>query len=58
MIKGWRNDPHWVAFYKRRDEARVAREIERFKYEMKQKQNQELMADMIRRMEKPKFNLV
>ena len=31
MIKGWRNDPKWVEFYRLRDERRIQREIERMK---------------------------
>jgi len=33
MIKGWRNDPQWVAFYAKRDRERIEREIERLKIE-------------------------
>ena len=31
MIKGWRNDPKWVEFYRLRDERRIQREIESMK---------------------------
>jgi hypothetical protein len=33
MIKGWRNDPRWVAFYAMRDRERIEREIGRLKAE-------------------------
>lgn len=38
MIKGWRLDPRWVEYYAKRDNDRIAREIERIrlKYELEQ----------------------
>ena len=33
MIRGWRNDPRWVEFYKQRDLDRLQREIQRMRLE-------------------------
>lgn len=35
MIRGWRNDPRWVEHYAKRDHDRIAREIERIKWQHK-----------------------
>lgn len=34
MIKGWRNDPRWVAHYNKRDAERRERAIERAKRDL------------------------
>ena len=39
MIKGWKNNPAWVAYYEAKQEARILKEIEALK-------TQFLLADM------------
>ena len=34
MIRGWRNDPRWVEFYKQRDNERAERQVQFAKLEM------------------------
>ncbi len=47
MIRGWRNDPRWVEFYKKRDEERIDRAVERerlrIKMEMDERHAKRLM---------------
>ncbi len=33
MIKGWKNNPQWVEYYKKRDEGRIIAQMERWKLE-------------------------
>ena len=33
MVKGWRNDPHWVEHYQKRDSDRLERQFQRIKSE-------------------------
>lgn len=49
MIKGWRNDPRWVAFYAQRDKDRAEREIEVSKMNRHAMHAQRLADSMARR---------
>lgn len=37
MIKGWRNDPQWVAYFEKKQEAKLQRQIDMAKTRMKAK---------------------
>ena len=53
MIKGWRNDPAWCEFYKRRDEERLQRQIERVKMEHEMARNQARLDASLRNLCRP-----
>jgi hypothetical protein len=53
MVRGWRNDPHWVAFYAQRDKDRIEREIARVKADMQSEFNRVELEASIRRLRRP-----
>lgn len=58
MVRGWRNDPRWVEFYKRRDEERAQREIMRLNLELQMRQNAEALDRAIERMTRKPLSVV
>jgi hypothetical protein len=52
MIRGWRNDPRWVEFYKKRDEERARREMQRAEIEMQLRLNESRVDQAIKAMQR------
>lgn len=52
MIKGWRNDPQWVEFYKRRDQERVLRRLAILSAESQLQMSRLVNEDFIERIRK------
>lgn len=50
MIKGWRNDPAWVAHYAKRDAEHEQRVMNRVQLEILTRQNESEIEDSMRRL--------